>query len=50
MMGKDTVTGKFSFDGKLVKFSFPRKQRNGWKNTRFRLSGVNNDGRWQGNW
>jgi len=43
--GKDTVSGKLSYDGKLVKFSFPENKKS--KNT-LRFSGVNNEGVWQG--
>ncbi len=45
VIGKDTVTGKFSYDGKMVKLSFPEAKRS--RNT-IRLSGVNNGGSWQG--
>lgn len=45
VIGKDTVTGKFSFDGKIVKLSFPEAKRS--RNT-IRLSGVSNGDVWQG--
>jgi imidazolonepropionase-like amidohydrolase len=68
VIAKDTLTGKFSYDGKLIKLSFssvPVKRmpmgdsaranlpgrmgggRGGSASTR--LSGVNNEGLWQGN-
>jgi len=43
--GKDTVSSKLTYDGKWVRFSFPETKKS--KNI-FRLSGVNNDGQWQG--
>ncbi len=45
VIGKDTVTGKFSYDGKLVKLSFaPDKKSKG----NIRLSGVSNGDSWNG--
>jgi imidazolonepropionase-like amidohydrolase len=45
VIGKDTVTGKFSHDGKLVKLSFaPDKKSRG----QYRLSGVSNGDSWSG--
>ncbi len=63
VIGKDTLTGKFSYDGKLVKLSFsttpsrrPQGQMGqggfgggGRGGTSIRLSGVNNGDLWQGN-
>ncbi|GAO44803.1 amidohydrolase family protein [Flavihumibacter petaseus] len=45
LFAKDTIDAKFSSDGKFVRISFP-ETKNGKKTTR--LSGVNNDGSWQG--
>ncbi|MBC7850629.1 MAG: amidohydrolase family protein [Chitinophagaceae bacterium] len=45
VIGKDTVAGKFSFDGKMVKLSFAESKRS--RNT-IRLSGVSNGDVWQG--
>ncbi len=45
IIGKDTVTGKFSYDGKMVKLSFTETKKS--KNT-IRLSGVSNGDSWQG--
>lgn len=45
VIGKDTVTGKFSYDGKIVKLSFPEAKRS---RNNIRLSGVNNGDSWQG--
>jgi imidazolonepropionase-like amidohydrolase len=45
VIGRDTVTGKFSHDGKLVKLSFaPDKKSRG----QYRLSGVSNGDSWSG--
>ncbi|MDX2049497.1 MAG: amidohydrolase family protein [Chitinophagaceae bacterium] len=45
VIGKDTVTAKFRYDGKMVKLSFtPDKKSKG----NFRLSGVNNGDSWNG--
>jgi imidazolonepropionase-like amidohydrolase len=56
VIGKDTLTGKFSYDNKLVKLSFStspqRRQQGGFGGrggTSIRLSGVNNGDVWQGN-
>lgn len=45
VIGTDTVTAKFTFDGKLVKLSFApeKKSRN-----MIRLSGMDNNGTWNG--
>lgn len=45
VMAADTMTAKFSFDGKLVKLSFApeKKSRN-----MIRLSGMDNNGSWNG--
>jgi imidazolonepropionase-like amidohydrolase len=45
VIGKDTVTGKFSFDGKLVKLSFPPEKKS---KGNIRLSGVSNGDTWNG--
>lgn len=45
LIGKDTLDAKFSTDGKIVRISFP-ETKNSKKN--IRLSGVDNDGIWQG--
>lgn len=45
VIGKDTVAGKFSYDGKMVKLSFTETKKS--KNT-IRLSGVSNGQSWQG--
>ncbi len=45
VIGKDTVTGKFSFDGKLVKLSFPPEKKS---KGNIRLSGVSNGDSWNG--
>jgi imidazolonepropionase-like amidohydrolase len=45
VLAKDTVTGKFSYDGKMVKLSFGETKRS---RSGYRLSGVNNNGLWQG--
>ncbi len=45
VIGKDTVQGKLSYDGKLVKLSFPDAKRS--RNT-FRLSGVATGDTWNG--
>lgn len=45
VIGKDTVAAKFSYDGKMVKLNFTESKRS--KNN-IRLSGVNNNGSWQG--
>jgi imidazolonepropionase-like amidohydrolase len=45
VIGKDTVAGKFSYDGKLVKLSFTPAKKS--KNT-IRLSGVSNGNSWSG--
>ncbi|MBL7767413.1 MAG: amidohydrolase family protein [Flavipsychrobacter sp.] len=42
---KDTLTGKFSFDGKLVKLSFPENKQS---KKNIRLSGVSQTDGWQG--
>lgn len=63
VIAKDTLTGKFSYDGKLIKLSFsttPSKRPQGQEQgnarggfgrggTSIRLSGVNNGDVWQGN-
>ncbi|HEV8287357.1 MAG TPA: amidohydrolase family protein [Chitinophagaceae bacterium] len=64
VIGKDTLTGKFSYDGKLVKLSFsttPSRRAQGQAGqggfggfggrggASIRLSGVNNGDIWQGN-
>ena len=63
VIGKDTLTGKFSYDGKLVKLSFsttPTRRTQGGQGgfgggfggrggATMRLSGVNNGDIWQGN-
>jgi imidazolonepropionase-like amidohydrolase len=45
VIGKDTVTAKFNFDGKLVKINFTPEKKS--KNN-IRLSGVNNGDSWNG--
>ena len=45
VIGKDTVAGRFSFDGKQVKLNFPDAK--GSRNT-IRLSGIANDKTWSG--
>ena len=45
VIGKDTVTGRFSFDGKQVKLNFPEAK--GSRNN-LRLSGIANDKIWSG--
>ncbi len=45
VIGKDTVTAKFSYDGKLVKINFTPEKKS--KNN-IRLSGVNNGDSWNG--
>jgi imidazolonepropionase-like amidohydrolase len=45
VIGKDTVQGKLSYDGKLVRLSFPESKRS--RNT-FRLSGVATGDTWNG--
>jgi imidazolonepropionase-like amidohydrolase len=42
---KDTLAGKFSFDGKLVKLSFPESKQS---KKNIRLSGVSQTDGWQG--
>jgi len=62
VIAKDTLTGKFNYDGKLVKLSFstiPQKKSQGQQEqpnkeggrggASIRLSGVNNGDIWQGN-
>jgi len=62
VIAKDTLTGKFNYDGKLVKLSFsttPLKKSEGQQDhgnkvgagrgASIRLSGVNNGDVWQGN-
>ena len=62
VIAKDTLTGKFNYDGKLVKLSFsttPQKKSPGQQEqpnkgvgkggASIRLSGVNNGDVWQGN-
>jgi imidazolonepropionase-like amidohydrolase len=45
VIGRDTVTGKFSHDGKMIKLSFaPDKRSKG----QYRLSGVSNGDSWSG--
>ena len=45
VIGKDTVQGKLSYDGKLVRLSFPADKKS--KNT-YRLSGVSTGNIWNG--
>jgi imidazolonepropionase-like amidohydrolase len=45
IIGKDTVTGRFTFDGKQVKLNFPDAK--GSRNN-IRLSGIANDKVWSG--
>jgi imidazolonepropionase-like amidohydrolase len=45
LIGKDTVSAKFSYDGKMVKIGFTPDKKS--KNT-IRLSGVNNGNSWNG--
>jgi imidazolonepropionase-like amidohydrolase len=45
LIQKDTLTGKFSFDGKLVKLSFPESKQS---KKNIRLSGVSQTDGWQG--
>ncbi|MBX9784188.1 MAG: amidohydrolase family protein [Chitinophagaceae bacterium] len=45
VIGKDTVTGRFTFDGKQVRLNFPEAK--GSKNN-IRLSGIANDKTWNG--
>lgn len=45
VIAKDTVSAKFSYDGKMVKINF-NETKKGKKG--YRLSGVNNNGTWQG--
>jgi imidazolonepropionase-like amidohydrolase len=57
IIGKDTLTGKFSFDGKQVKLSFsatPSRRGGGGRpgaaaGPQYRLSGVSNGDTWNGN-
>ncbi|HYM94069.1 MAG TPA: amidohydrolase family protein [Chitinophagaceae bacterium] len=57
LSGNDTLTGKFSYDGSLIKLSFsttPARRPGGGFGSRgggnsIRLSGVNNGDIWQGN-
>jgi imidazolonepropionase-like amidohydrolase len=45
VIGRDTITGKFSHDGKMIKLSFaPDKKSKG----QYRLSGVSNGDSWSG--
>jgi imidazolonepropionase-like amidohydrolase len=46
IIAADTIPAKFSFDGKMVKLSFGETKKS---RSSIRLSGVNNDGSWQGN-
>lgn len=63
VMGKDTLAGKLSYDGKMVKLNFapaPKRRMGGFGGNRptltpttstangYRLSGVNANGVWQG--
>jgi imidazolonepropionase-like amidohydrolase len=45
IIGKDTITGKFSHDGKMVKLSFPPEKKS---KGNIRLSGVSNGDTWNG--
>jgi imidazolonepropionase-like amidohydrolase len=45
VIGKDTLTGKFTFDGKQVKLNFPEAK--GSRNN-LRLSGISNGNTWSG--
>lgn len=45
VVGKDSIDARFTSDGKIVRISFPESK--GSKNT-IRLSGVDNNGIWQG--
>jgi imidazolonepropionase-like amidohydrolase len=45
ILAQDTLAANFSFDGKLVRISFPQHKG---ASTLIRLSGVNNSGAWQG--
>ncbi|ULQ56626.1 amidohydrolase family protein [Flavihumibacter rivuli] len=45
ILDKDTIATKFTYDGKMVRISFPESKQS--KNT-IRLSGVNNGDIWQG--
>jgi imidazolonepropionase-like amidohydrolase len=45
VIGKDTVTAKFNYDGKLVKINFTPEKKS--KNN-IRLSGINNGDSWNG--
>ena len=45
VIGKDTVSAKFSHDGKLVKMSFPAAKKS---KGQYRLSGVSNGDTWSG--
>jgi imidazolonepropionase-like amidohydrolase len=45
VIAKDTVTAKFSYDGKMVKINFSETKKS---NNGYRLSGVNNKGTWNG--
>ena len=46
IIGKDTISTKFSYDGKMVSLSFAPTKRG---RTNIRLGGVANDTTWQGN-
>ncbi|BAV09607.1 Imidazolonepropionase [Filimonas lacunae] len=46
IIAADTITARFSFDGKLVKLGFSETKRS---RTGIRLSGVSNGTTWQGN-
>lgn len=45
VIGKDTITGRFTFDGKQVRLNFPEAK--GSRNN-IRLSGIANDNLWSG--
>ena len=45
LKGTDTLTGRFTFDGKQVKLNFSPSRRG---RSSFRLSGMNNEGVWNG--
>lgn len=45
VIGKDTLTGRFTFDGKQVRLNFPEAK--GSRNS-IRLSGIANDNLWSG--
>jgi len=45
IIGNDTIATKFSYDGKLVKISFPTEKKS---SNNFKLSGMSNGNVWNG--